>query len=476
MLLKPKLLVGLCVGGILFALPGSAQARPSGPALFCETYPSSPDCVGRFATCDTCHTSTDPVAWNSYGVALLGALDGRDFDTYLSEALTTVEGEDTDGDGEVNLDEILIGTAPGNAESLWEPLPELSGEPNPWYDLGEYDTVLAYRRMMVLYCGYSPDYETLTSFRALDEAAQYTELHEQLALCLDADYWRGLGLRELADKRIKPIYSVGAETEVYFSEFRLVLADYDWDYRLWRYILSDDRDMRELLTAQYHVEEDGSGGLIRIEGEIANPNIDNGLAGGQPLEPEHRAGMLTTQWFLVSNTMFSGVPRTTAAQAYRAYLGMDISKSEGILPVEGEPLDIDDKGVAAPACAQCHATLDPLSYAFSYYYGIELPVKNGLYDEDRPSDLLDTWDPEVQQSSLLGQEIASVVEWGQVASESLYFRRAMTNMLFEHALGREALPGEFEELGELIDSMIADGYSANRMIHRIVDTDAFGVP
>nr|WP_255216726.1 DUF1585 domain-containing protein [Pseudenhygromyxa sp. WMMC2535] len=155
---------------------------------------------------------------------------------------------------------------------------------------------------------------------------------------------------------------------------------------------------------------------------------------------------------------------------------MDISKSEGILPVEGEPLDIDDKGVAAPACAQCHATLDPLSYAFSYYYGIELPVKNGLYDEDRPSDLLDTWDPEVQQSSLLGQEIASVVEWGQVASESLYFRRAMTNMLFEHALGREALPGEFEELGELIDSMIADGYSANRMIHRIVDTDAFGVP
>ena len=34
--------------------------------------------------------------------------------------------------------------------------------------------------------------------------------------------------------------------------------------------------------------------------------------------------MLTHRWFLMSNTMFTAIPRTTAAQAYRAYLGVGL--------------------------------------------------------------------------------------------------------------------------------------------------------
>ena len=60
---------------------------------------------------------------------------------------------------------------------------------------------------------------------------------------------------------------------------------------------------------------------------------DDGIGGGQPLDVEHRAGMITTQWFLVINTMLSDLPRTTAAQAYRSYLGEDIARQEGIWPV-----------------------------------------------------------------------------------------------------------------------------------------------
>ena len=72
----------------------------------------------------------------------------------------------------------------------------------------------------------------------------------------------------------------------------------------------------------------------------------------------------------MSNTMFTSIPRTTAAQAYRAFLGYDIAKLEGLWPVAGEPADYDNKGVGAPACAGCHATLDPLTYPFSRYEGI----------------------------------------------------------------------------------------------------------
>lgn len=467
-----RLAAATCLAGLTLALPSLAEARPNGPGAFCEQYPSSPDCLGRLITCDTCHDSTDPVLWNSYGTAVTIALAGRDFDTYLSEALAAVESEDADDDGESNLDEILIGTNPGRAESLWQPLPEPTGLDNPWYSLGEYDAVLAYRRMSALYCGQSPDYATLESVRALSPSEQRERVHEDLALCLDSAYWRGRGLRELADPRVRPLESVGIETEINLYGALLALADYYWDYRLWRYVLSDDRDLRELLTAQYHVIEAGDGTLERIEGEQPNPF----LGGGQPLEPEHRAGMITTQWFLVINTMLSPIPRTTAAHALRSYLDMDISRHEGIFPVAGEPTDIDNKGVKAPACAQCHSTLDPLAYVFANYHGIKYPTDNGKYDEQRLVGVIDGWEPDSVTSVVFGESVSSVPEWAAVASESIYFRRAMTNMFVEHALGHSAMPAEMSELAALVETLPADGYSANRLIHRIVDTDAFGAP
>lgn len=466
----------LGVGG----LASEAEAKPTGPMRFCEAYPESPDCSGRLTTCETCHTSTDPAQWNAYGGALLGALGGRDFDEGIASAMLELEDLDADGDGESNLDEILVGTNPGNAESIWQPVPEVEGA-NPFYDLGTYDPRVALQRVMVLYCGHSASYEQRQDFAALPAEDQRDALHETLSMCLDGEYWRTLALRELADVRITPSYAVGADSDVNLSlgdgayQQRLVLADYDWDYRLWRYIMTDDRDIRQLLTAQYHVVDDGAGGLMPVEGILDSPYET--VAGGQPLPPEHRAGMITTQWFLMVNTMFSALPRTTAAQAYRSYLGMNISASEGILPVAGEPLDIDAKGVAAPACASCHSTLDPLAYAFSYYNGIGNETNlTGDYDPMRPVTAMPDWEAEQPTSMILGQPIDSVAAWGRVASESLYFRQAMGRMFFEHAIGGPAGPAELYDLAQVVETIPADGHSANRIIHRIIDTEAFGAP
>ena len=84
---------------------------------------------------------------------------------------------------------------------------------------------------------------------------QYVRLHEQLESCLQSPWWEQVGVRELADPKIKPIRAVGADTNVVISGQRVVLADYAWDYRLWRWAMTDDRDVRELLRAQYHVDE-----------------------------------------------------------------------------------------------------------------------------------------------------------------------------------------------------------------------------
>lgn len=458
----------------LWATP--AAAEPTGPREFCATYPEHPECNGALVTCELCHTSTDPVGWNEYGAAVVTALAGQPFDSGLAAALHAIEDDDADGDGVTNLDELSLGTHPGRADSLWQPPPAPSGS-SELYRLGEYDPVFAQRRMMILYCGRSPSYDERAAIAALDDAAARERLHRDLGECLDAPYWRGEGLRELADPKIKPVQSVGADTTVVIAGFKVVLADYHWDYRLWRYLMSDDRDMRELLTARYHVIEDTQGGgLTTIDGVIPRPD-PAAIDGGQPLDPERRAGMLTTQWFLMSNTMFSELPRTTAAQAYRAYLGMDISKHEGIWPVADEPANVDDRGVDAPACAQCHATLDPLAYVFASYEGIILEgEQTGTFDPDRPGLLIPGWDEAPRRSSLFGHEVGSVVEWGRVAADSPAFARTMVATLYVHALGRPPAPDETEDFADIVAALADDGYSANRVIHRIVDTEGFGTP
>jgi hypothetical protein len=133
--------------------------------------------------------------------------------------------------------------------------------------------------------------------------------------------------------------------------------------------------VREVLTAQYYVRRVGPTRYEQVDGE---PDVI------EFTQPRARAGMLTTGWFAVINTMFTPVPRTTAAQAYRAYLGLDIAKSEGLVEPDAPLVDYDDKGITADGCAGCHRTLDPLAYPFSRYWGIA-GGNTGVYDPRRPT-------------------------------------------------------------------------------------------
>ena len=477
------------VGVLFWATPG-ASARPEAPGIFCDTYPTAAECLGRIVECRQCHTSTYPAAWNSFGTSLIGALpQDSDFEQGLPEALARVEGLDADGDGVSNLDEILGGTSPGDSTSFWKP-PILQNAPdNPVYRVGEYDLAFAFRRASILYCGKSPSYQEMEAFRApgADPASLREQLHERVASCLDGAYWRDEGLRRLADDRIRPAASAGPDSRVFVVGFRLVIGDYEYDYRLWTYVLTGDRDARDLLLAQYYVLDDGSGGFRTVEDTIVKPDPE-AFAGGQILPKEYRAGVLTTQWFLVRNTMFSELPRTTAAAAYRAYLGADIAKTQGLVPVAGEPDDVDDKGVDEPRCASCHSTLDPLAYAFAKYEGISGPPNPldlllgiadfpfGGYEAGRAARLIPNWSDAEQQPVIFGQPVQSVREWAQVAADSDAFARNLAQIFFEHALSRAPNPDEIDEFTELWQRLPEDGYSANRLIHRLVDTRAFGAP
>jgi hypothetical protein len=444
------------------AASGTALALSVNAGLFCASYPAAPACATGKAACTTCHEGAPP-ALNPFGsdvLATISAYPGyshseEDFSAHLADVLQTIEARDSDGDGVVNRGEIDRGYGPGDAASV-------PREDDP----GAYDPALALKRLSVLYCGTSPTYEQNVALAAA--ADKRTVLHAALAQCLSSDYWRTVALPRLADEKIRPVEALGRRGNPF------VLGDYDYDYRLFVHILTDDRDARELLTADYHIAADGS----VVRGTIPDTRIPERIVigDGEPLAPERRAGMITTQWFIVFNTMFAILPRNTAAQAYRSYLGLDIAKSEGLHPVVGEPRDVDNARVAAPACAVCHSTLDPLAYPFSPYVALgrrpgggDRRLPTGAYDPNATLWEGDGW--------LFGSPVHDLLDWARTAADSDAFKINLAHTFYKQALGREpATPAERADFDGLWQGLAADGWSANRLIHRFVDTASFGAP
>jgi hypothetical protein len=75
---------------------------------------------------------------------------------------------------------------------------------------------------------------------------------------------------------------------------------------------------------------------------------------------------------------------------------------------------------------------------------------------------------------LLGEQVTDVRAWAERAVTTEAFARNLALMLFRDALGREPTPSELAELRVVWRALERDGWSANRMVHRIVDTRAFG--
>jgi hypothetical protein len=476
-LTKPTVttLAATLLGGAFF-LASTADARPEGPELFCATYPEAPGCEGQVVSCSQCHAG--PPALNAYGVDVAINMAGYDgsvasYIAALPGALTSVEGNDADQDSISNLVEIELGTLPGDELSYWFEPAAPEGLPNDFYDVNGYDPVFAFKRLSLTYCAVSPSFEEMEAFKNAPDQEQ--ALHDKLDDCIQGDYWRDEALHRLADKRIRPLKAVGAEGEI-------MLADYEWDYRLFSYVLTDGRDARDLLLAQYHVDANENliyGTIERLPGSVLGIPIRLGT--GQPLPQNRRAGMITTQWFLVTNTMFTPLPRTSAAQAYRAYLGQDIAKGEGIHPVQGEPRDLDNTGVQNPTCAACHSTLDPLAYSFSSYNGIVIPGLfqlgqnlNGAYDNGRPGDVgLGNVEGD---GVLFGEPVGDLLDWATQAANSDEFKRNLVDMFWSQALGHGPLPSDNGDFKDLWSGLPAQQYSVDDMLHDFIDTDAFGAP
>lgn len=505
---KPQLAPAALAFALAWGLP--ARAKPVAPQEFCRIYPQTALCASGAAPCTTCHTT--PPARNAYGMQVASALSpgtprplsDEQYLSGLPAALRAAESLDADSDGTSNVEELQAGTLHVDVASLPRRVVVCDSErralasAQPWNTCA-YDPAYALTRIGLDFCGHSPTRGEIEAVRGSD--GWQTLLEQKLSSCLDSAFWQGKDgvLWNLANAKIQPEASLKSGDD----PGDITIADYEDDYNLFVYINTDDRDVRELLTAQYHVLRQPDGALVRVERtpvedlEARESDVDD-IA--QLVPQERRAGMLTTRWFLAKNTMVTPIPRTTAAQAYRAYLGYDIAKMEGLRPVAGEPVDYDRKGVTAEQCAVCHSTLDPLSYPFSRYDGL------GGGDEEEISDpameinadgtvnsafanylsgrlerFVRQEGPQIAETPeaglLFGQPVANLVEWAEVAANSEPFARKVVLDYWRLLVGEDPQPGDEAEFATLAQRLSSEHeYRVERMLRDLIATEAYGAP
>ncbi len=452
----------LCLVAVLTAT--EASAYPEAPAVFCENYSQSPFCQPAVPKCILCHQDTPP-AHNPFGDALRQELlpgqsrplTAAQFSQALPAALERSGSLDSDGDGQSNLIEIEQGTYPGDADSKSsERVCDESGEKDGW-QFCQYDPNYVFKKIYLDFCGRSPDYPTYQAF--IDTQDKMGALHRVLDYCLDSSFWLGQDgqLWQMAHTKVKPLQGLG---------------DYLDDYALFVYLSHDDRDVRELLTADYYVVRDE--GSLRYQITYLAEETRT-----QRLRREYRAGMLTTWWALVNGVMFSSLPRNAAAHAYREYLGLDISQLQGLYPVAEEPQDYDRAGVQEAECRRCHSTLDALAYPFKNYHGLTSDF--GTYSTSRIETYFSYLGPQVLQmpeaGSVLGQPVDNLRQWGQVAADSQAFAAKIVLDYWILLVGKPPENYQKDEFKLLWQGLMSvDNYRVEAMLHRLIETNAYGEP
>ena len=486
---------------LLALIPAAVEAEPTGPSLFCEAHPQAPVCAVSLPPCTYCHESTDAAAptWNAYGDALEDALAGAPFET-LPAALAAVGALDADVDGFTNDEEIEAGTLPGDPMSA--PAVAMCPEPDDplldslLYTVCLYDPRYAFRKVSLDFCGRQPSFEAYEAFEALSAPARAAALDAALAACLDSEYWAGKdgALWQLAYPKVRPVHALkGGENPSPLPQLRS--ADYDHDLALFAYTQMDDHDARDVLLADYYVALEGttysqvsgfSESFLACAEDSDCPTSEQCVANVcrcsgciEAVVPERRQGMLTTRWVALYNTMFSALPRNTAAQAYRAFLGYDIARQEGLFPV-GIPADYDDKGVDDPECAICHSTLDALAYPFSTYQGYG-PNRAMYYPERMQDPFFAHEGPNVgdtpEAGHILGQPVSDLWEWAEVAANSDAFARATVLQYWRLTMGRDPQPEETDTFTTLWEDFRDEHqYRVEPMLRDLIHTEAYGAP
>lgn len=117
---------------------------------------------------------------------------------------------------------------------------------------------------------------------------------------------------------------------------------------------------------------------------------------------------------------------------------------------------------ADPACAGCHATLDPIGLAFEHYDAI------GAWRGSEFGELIDA-----AGELPTGESFADVRELATVLADDPRFARCVATKVLTYALGRELLPADDDALGDVHARFVAAGHDLVALLVAVVQSDPF---
>jgi hypothetical protein len=117
---------------------------------------------------------------------------------------------------------------------------------------------------------------------------------------------------------------------------------------------------------------------------------------------------------------------------------------------------------ADPACAGCHATLDPIGLAFEHYDAI------GAWRGSEHGELIDA-----AGELPTGESFADVRELAQLLADDPRFPRCVARQLMTYALGRELVPADDDTLDDVHARFVAADHDFVALVVALVQSDLF---
>lgn len=186
-----------------------------------------------------------------------------------------------------------------------------------------------------------------------------------------------------------------------------------------------------------------------------------------------RAGLLTSLGFLAMNAHETQTSPTHRGRFVRINLlcqdvpppppGVNTSLPEPDPDATPKTLRAQlDQHRDDPACAGCHAQMDPIGFGFEHYDAI------GAYRDQDENGLTVDSTTEVE-----GQAVADGVEMGQLIGALPEVGACVAQRFFEHAGGHLAGPGDERSVATLVDDFVASDFDFKQLVVALVTNDGY---
>lgn len=213
-------------------------------------------------------------------------------------------------------------------------------------------------------------------------------------------------------------------------------TDIEEPARLMRYVLLQDRDWREIMTATYTVD---AGGIA------------------QEITDRPAAGILTTRYSLQSTV--GSFRRNWAGRFERQFAGITLV---AITLPAGDMTDVSPDGLATnPNCAGCH--VHPT-------YGIDPLAKFAACYDDAGLRIADCVDPD---ASFLMQSGRGLPDLGRITASTNEFKSQSVDFFFKRLFGRNIAREEAAFYTQAASVFASSGYQARALIKHLVTSEAY---